>query len=43
VGLALRGLASVAEARGQLADALGAREASLGLIASSLEPSHPEV
>jgi hypothetical protein len=43
VGLALRGLAAVAESRGQLADALAAREASLGLVASSLEAAHPEV
>jgi hypothetical protein len=43
VALCLRGLGAISEAKGRLAEALASREQSLSLVASSLEPSHPEL
>lgn len=43
VGLCLRGLACISEAKKQLPQALSLREQSLALIATALEATHPEV
>ena len=43
VGLCLRGLAAVSEAKGKLDEAQAGRTQSLGLVASSVDPGHPEV
>lgn len=42
VGLCHRGLGSVSEARGDLAEAIAHREESLALIAEGLNPDEPE-